>query len=220
MAKSRKQAALAIAAAQPPKWAPPKTAPARVDSPTVPGAVEHLTRAVSTVDAMHQRRQLSDAQHRAAQKCCNAYEVLYGAAGGAMDYDRARGSGPPGKTPHLAALLAADTMAEAREALYDDDHVIIMLVVCQGLSIEETALRLFGADERAHKEEAGRRLRVALTELAKLWYGGDVQSRRSSPIAVKPWTAPGAKHCPGEERTVPKGRAAHATSDRIYHTGA
>jgi hypothetical protein len=81
---------------------------------------------VDTLDSMLRAgpRHL-ERQWQAAQIFRSAYEVLKGAVGNVMDFDRIRGAGLPGSPPPPRQLFAADRINEARGMLYAGDYMII-----------------------------------------------------------------------------------------------
>jgi hypothetical protein len=69
-----------------------------VSHPTLGGLTERVERVVDTLDSMLKAgpRHLDTRQWQAAQIFRSAYEVLEGAVGNTMDFDRIRGAGLPG----------------------------------------------------------------------------------------------------------------------------
>lgn len=210
--------------------AAPRTKPARVPSPTVPGASEELQRVFDPIEAMYKRRQLSDAKDdfertlqneracRAALRLRAAHDVVYGSIGGAMDFDRVRGGGLPGSPPPLHYRLAADTLIGAKKNLYGLDHRVVTLVACEGHTIEQAAWAVYHREPtRAEKEEIGRVLRQSLRELADLWFAAEGRQR---PQEIGAYHAPDAD--PALVRystavgTVTPGKTVTATRNRVY----
>jgi hypothetical protein len=101
-----------------------------VSHPTLGGLTERVERVVDTLDSMLKAgpRHLDVRQWQAAQIFRSAYEVLEGAVGNVMDFDRIRGAGLPGSPPPPRQLFAADRINEARGLLYAGDYMIISCV--------------------------------------------------------------------------------------------
>jgi hypothetical protein len=101
---------------------------------------------VDTLDSMLKAgpRHLTIRQWQAAQIFRSAYEVLEGAVGNTMDFDRIRGGGLPGSPPPPRRLFAADRLAEAEVILYVGDYCIIEKIAGIGYSLERCAGELLG----------------------------------------------------------------------------
>jgi hypothetical protein len=83
-------------------------------------------------------------QWQAAQIFRSAYEILAGACGGSMDFDRVRGGGLPGQPFGERLLHAANRVNEARGMLYAGDYRIITSIAGEGHSIDKCASEIVG----------------------------------------------------------------------------
>lgn len=173
----------------------PKTERIAVSSPTVPGAREEVEYVPGSVDLMRARKQFgrtkseNEFAYRAADRLRHAHETLYGSVGGVMDFDRPRGGGATPMGPHDGYLQAAETMRDARMALYPLDHRVVMLCSCQGYSVEQAAEIIYKrTPTRGEKEEIGRCLRVGLQQLAERWFGSGDRGGRAAKVRV--WQHP------------------------------
>jgi hypothetical protein len=196
-----------------------------VDSPTVPGAREEVNVVKDNIEAM--RKRLTDRQYRAAKKYRTACYVIYGAVGGVMDFDRARGGGTPGAGLIPLYSDAAETLRQARNKLYPAHYRLVQLICGADdhgggeKTIEEAAsimrnvnASMFRTDlwSVAHTKKA---FYDALDMLADLWFrdraieGGDIVAERNFVRAEQ--TA--------EATSVPKAVAVHATSRKIFRAG-
>jgi hypothetical protein len=140
-----------------------------VSHPTLGGLTERVERVVDTLDTMLKAgpRHLDTRQWQAAQIFRSAYEVLEGAVGNTMDFDRIRGGGFPGSPPPPRRLFASDRIAEAKDMLYDGDYCIIEKIAGIGHSLERCAGELLGHHpSKADRTRIGDRLRNGLEELA------------------------------------------------------
>ena len=201
----------------------PTTRRVYVSSPTVPGHRENLERVVDTVEQMWKRGQLgpsnrpheNERAYRAAMKLRDAYEVVHGAVGGAMDFDRVRGAARPGMGPPLHYLEAAQTLNDVRPNLYALDERVVLLVVCEGYTIERAAEHVYKAKpSRAEKEEIGRVLRQGLAELADLWLG---QAKDEGKDAIVSHREPGATDYVAQAGVINRPtEAVHATGKKIF----
>lgn len=127
--------------------------------------------------AMQKKGQITADQYLAAQRIQFAYETVYGQAGGAMDFDRARGGGNPGAGPAQFYMVASESLRLAKLWLYPRDHAVVYRVCIQGLRVADCA-NLFGEGKEA-KLEAGRSLKRGLSELARRWgYSGSNTKRK------------------------------------------
>lgn len=148
----------------PPPTARPQTETTQVSHPTVPGHVEHVERTCDTLSTMLRRNQLPRRAYAAGERYRNSYDTLLQAAGGAMDFERARGGSIPGQPPGFAQIEASRAIAQAREKLYARDYLVVHRVCALGHSLGDLDA-LFD-----DKREAGRALRRGLRELANLWW--------------------------------------------------
>jgi hypothetical protein len=87
-----------------------------VSHPTLGGLTERVERVVDTLDSILKAgpRHLTIRQWQAAQIFRSAYEVLEGAVGNTMDFDRIRGGGLPGSPPPPRRLFALLGLLRAR----------------------------------------------------------------------------------------------------------
>jgi hypothetical protein len=146
-----------------------KVEAAKVASPYGHG-IDRVLRAVDTLAVMTRRGQLTDAQYHAGQRYRHCYDVIYGQMGGASDFERTRGKGLPGSPPSFSYLQASEIVSQVKRILYPRDYAVVHRVCVEGLSLGECAEKLYGADERSQREEAGRRLKEGLRELAEKWF--------------------------------------------------
>jgi hypothetical protein len=167
----------------------PQTKRVNVGHPTLPGFTEQVDRVVDTLDQMLKAgpKHLNIRQWQAAQIFRRAYEILHGAVGGVMDFDRVRAPGFPGATPAPHQLYASERVREARCKLYEQDYLIVELVAGQGRSIAQTAtIMLDKAPSKIDRTKIGDRLRCALNELAGIW----LPEARNGPM--RSWRPPEA----------------------------
>jgi hypothetical protein len=139
--------------------------------------IDRVDRVIDTIDAMFARRQIDGQQKRAADTYRDAFDVVVGAGlGGAMDFDRVRGGGSPGAPPGPAAMVAAQTLDDAKKTLGTMDSAIVELVVGRGYSIEQAAARVLSSTATKKSlsvrdtEFVGKRMRDALSALAEHWH--------------------------------------------------
>jgi len=190
----------------------PRTETARVDHPRLAGLTESVVRVTDTLAAMFKRKQISEREYMTAERIRMAQERLYGAVGGVMDMDRARGGSTPGQPPALGYMIAAETMSEIRRFLYPQDYAVVHRVCGLGMTVEEAAANLYAAvPTRAQKEDCGRRLRAGLEEMARRWFpdnkgqGHRMRSHVSERAGVT------------DVESVPVASSvAHATRDRVF----
>lgn len=208
-----------------PITARPKTYIGSISSVTVPGAVDSVERVVNPIDHMRKRRQLAssgnkdelhklnESAYRAAERLRAAYEVVHGQVGGAMDFDRVRGAGRPGMGPPLHYLEAAGVLNDARKQLYALDYRVVILVACEGHSIERVAEMIRGpSPTRADKEDIGRSLRQGLRELA-----GEAVTGDDAPRPARTWHAVDATtYSPQVAGVIERGDVVHATGHKIF----
>jgi len=134
------------------------------------------------VVAMLKRRQITSDQFQAAERLQLAYETVHGQAGGAMDFERSRGSGLPGKMPAPPYMVASETLRLAKMWLYPRDYAVVHRVCIQGIKVSDCA-QLFGPGKEG-KLEAGRALKRGLTQLAEKW-GYSSIGRRAKPSVFR-----------------------------------
>lgn len=132
--------------------------------------------------AMMKRRQITSDQFLAGERLQLAYETVHGQAGGAMDFERSRGSGLPGQMPAPPYMVASETLRLAKMWLYPRDYAVVHRVCIQGIKIADCA-HLFGEGKES-KLEAGRALKRGLTQLAEKW-GYSSIGRKSKPSVFR-----------------------------------
>lgn len=209
---------------QKPSAVPPSKL-ARVSSPTVRGAVEQVQRVVNSIDHLRARRQIGEREYLAALTYRDAYDIVHGTVGGAMDPDKVHGAGSPGSPgspPPPAWLYASDKLLSAEQNLYRVDLRIVEMVVGQGRSLLETAALVYGVSEggrpsRNDLDRTSDRLKVGLGELAAVWHPGEFKEVERKP-ARSVWRAPGAKPAGSDASSVPQGTAVHATGKRVFRS--
>lgn len=128
--------------------------------------------------AMQKRGQITADQFEAAEKLRIAHDVVYGQAGNAMDFERSRGSGSPGRIPAQPYMMACETLRIAKMRLYPRDYAVVYRVCIQGIKVADCG-HLF-ANGREGKLEAGRALKRGLSELADHW-GLSNKGRKGKP---------------------------------------
>lgn len=196
----------------------PKTERVAVSSPTVPGAREEVEFVPGHVDRMYARRQFgrnkseNEFAFRAADRLRRAYEMLHGAVGGVMDFDRARGSGGAPVGPHVGYLQAAETMRQAKQLLYPLDYTVISFCVMEGHTIENTTMIIRGSSQRHDREEIGRCLRSGLQRLAEHWFGSAGGLVTSRPLRA--WADPKNEMTPIAPGVIDRGNVYVAGRDK------
>ena len=131
-----------------------------------------------SIVAMHKRGQINAAQYEAAEKLRIAHDVVYGQAGNAMDFDRSRGGGSPGRMPAQPYMVACETLRIAKFQLFPRDYAVVYRVCIQGIRIADCG-HLFKAG-REGQLEAGKALRRGLSQLADHW-GLSNKGRKGKP---------------------------------------
>lgn len=174
--------------------------PVTVHSPYGHG-IDRVNRIYDQLALMFKRKQITPRQFDAGERLQIAADTVYGQAGGAMDFDRARGGSLPGQPPALPYLVASETLHQAKMRLYPRDYATVYRVCVEGAKIE-TCCGLFG--ERRNGREAGKALRRGLDVLADLWWPEG--ERRSKASVFR-----------SEKATV--GDDAVVTVGRVYHAG-
>jgi hypothetical protein len=208
-----------------PTLARARTETAEVSHPRVAGKTEYVVRVMDTLQTMFNRRQITQLQFGAGDRYRTAHDMTSGSAGGAMDFERARGSSGIAPTPALTFLLAAETVSEARRYLYPKDFAIVHRVCVQGFTIEQTAKQLYDQQYdgkwQTYLTEAGRKFRAGLDALADRWWpdakqkvdrvtGEEVRSIRT----LRP-----EKPVVTNIRSVPQAsQTVHATRDKVYRS--
>lgn len=196
--------------------APKSTAAQPVESGAVvdpEGRLRVVERRVDTVDMLYRRRQIDARQRQAADMFKNAHDAMIAGIPCALDQSRVGGGSAHSPAPGETALWGAETMAEASRVLGLLDGAILHMVLGNGMTIEEAAARIHGADARGRAGErdakhVGRRLREALTMLADEWYpvrkGHMVRSGELAGIVA------------GPAGLIEQGRWAHAGGGRVF----
>lgn len=217
----------------PPLTARPKTVKGYVDHPRLAGAREEVERIPDSFTAMFKRKQITDGEYRAGEIYRNAYDVIYGSIGGAMDPTKVHGAAQPGMPPPMHYMDAAERLRKAKTKLYALDHHVVDQVCGHGLSIEKVTQALAqrakrldpatGRALRADLEEIGRRLRNGLSELADMWgtnVEGDIGRLRAyhAEGAEPPRTDDERRAAlsASAEGEIEKPRYAHATGNRVF----
>lgn len=196
-----------------PQMAYRRTVETRVASPTVPGARENVHRVLTVIDAMHKRKQLEERLYHAALMLQTAYETVYGQAGGALDFSRARGSGTPGAPPLPPMIVAAERLNDAKIKLYPSDWRIVERVVIHDQTIEQVASVIAGRPAtHAERKAVSYDLRRALQELADIW----LPEGRGGDGRIRAHREPGARPTGTTGEVVERGRTAHATSHKVF----
>lgn len=129
--------------------------------------IDRVQKVFDQLATMFKRKQLTERQFQAGERLQRANDVIYGQAGGAMDFDRARGSGVPGQPPIMPYLLASESIANAKNRLYPRDFATVWRVCIEGKKVDDCC-GLF--NEGPGGREAGRALRRGLDELADMWW--------------------------------------------------
>jgi hypothetical protein len=166
--------------------AAPLTETARVSHPRLEGDytphIETVRRVVDTLAVMLRRKHLREREYLAGDHYRTCFETLYGATGGALDFDRPRGGSTPGQPPAPHYMLASEVVRNVTKFLYPKDFAVVHRVCALGMSIEQAAGQLYDPVTRATKEDCGRRLREGLSQMADWWYpenrgrGGNMRS--------------------------------------------
>lgn len=202
-----------------------RTTMTRVSSPTVPGAVENITRVVDPLEVMFKASQLTKRQWRAIESYRNAREVVYGQCGGSMDFDRVRGAGSPGSPPAPAYFDACETLRVAKHKLYALDYRILTMVLGgshpddRGANFEECAQRL--ETLTLDRRKVAERFKIAISVLGDALWGEEKGDKEDSDKGrITGYLAPGARPTESTAESVPQARAVHADGRKIYRTGS
>jgi hypothetical protein len=191
------------------------TLTATVLHPTLPGISERVERVLDTIENMFKSKHLEVRQREAALIFRSAWDVIYGSIGGGMDLDRVRGDSFPGSPPPPRHLYAAERLNQAKARLYARDYLIVTMVAGEGRTIEQTAAAMMGrTPSKAERTKIGDRLRAGLDELADLWLPMSASEAR-----LRTWRPPDAVPQWSEVLEVQPAGVAHATRDRVYHSG-
>lgn len=189
----------------------PATETVRVSHPRLEGHTETVKRVIDTIDAMRKRKQISEREYQAADRYRTAFDTLGGVMGGVGDYERSRGGGTPGKPPAPTYLLAGELVSEVRKYLYPKDYAVVHRVCALGMSIEETAEQLYQPVTRSAKEDAGRRLREGLSQMADRWFPIQTKSSIRSTVMERAGVT--------DVQHVSQARTVHATANKVFRSG-
>ena len=137
--------------------------------------VGHISRTVSAISRLTGKNKLDPRQVTAADTYCSAFETVHASLGGAMDFDRVRGSGGGSRGLAEAVLAASQMLKQARDALGVRTTIILEQIVVHGHTTEECARLVYSYSEGQATAARdinyiGRVLREALTELGMLWH--------------------------------------------------
>jgi hypothetical protein len=193
--------------------AQPKTRRAIVSHPTVAGQVESVQVVVVSLEGTLKRAKVEKDGRLAAEKFAQAWETVYGQAGGAADFDRVRaGKGGGGLPPYMEAC---ETLRVAKYRLDALSHTIVENIVGRTMTIENCARLIFKIDppRRSAKDDVRHRLRDGLHELATLWF----PTSRNRQISG--YAAPEG-HVVAEHDEMPEATAVHATRRQVFRSGA
>jgi hypothetical protein len=192
-----------------------RTRTVNVASPSVPGAVESFKRAVDVLDYFWSRKRLGEQEYNAGLRYQIAWERVTASAGGAMDFEKARGGSVPGGPLTAAYMEAAATIAEARKALEPDELAIVHRVIGLNYNLTDVAGQL-----ELHRTTVSAWLRRALGKLSDYWELGKrwegITRRRKA--YVHRGFAPGELQASGE--AIPRGKnkaVAHASKGTIKY---
>lgn len=206
-----------------PATARPRTEKAEVAAPFTPGKIDIVERVTDTLTSMFNRKQINQLQYGAGDRYRTAVQMTSASAGGSMDFERARGSSGLSSTPALTYLLAAETVSEARKKLYPRDFAIMHRVCAVGLTVEQAAKQLYDPvyDKgwTVYLEEAGRRLRAGLDEMADMWWpDARVPVDRRTGREVRPMRSDMSERAAVTDvQAVPQSSSVvHATKDKIF----
>lgn len=201
----------------------PTTETAEVSHPTVTGHTQYVDRVTDTLTSMYNRRQLTQLQFAAGDRYRMSHEMTTASSGGAMDFDRARGSSGPSQGISLTYMIAADCCRDAKLKLYPNHFALVHRICVIGLTIEAAAKQLY--DERydgpwpPYLKNAGYNFRQALDKLAEMWWP-DSRTKRDPKTGeeIRPMRSM-RKERPvvTNAKAVPQASSvAHATRDKVY----
>lgn len=175
-----------------------------VHSPTVPGAIERLRRAVDSIEYLRKRFPL---EYSVASRIRRAYDTICGSIGGVADFERLRHPASPGSPPSMGHFAAAKTLNSIKKTVDPTGQFLIQKVVCDGYILADIA------KGRSEQERYGAHLRHCLKALAEAWGWSDniLKWRGDS------WFRPS----PGEYTTSNKlpitgGKVVHATRNKVF----
>lgn len=198
----------------------PRTEKTTVSSPTVPRAVEFVHRVVDPLEVMHRAGQITERQWHVIERYRAAWEMVYGQAGGSMDFDRVRGLGVPGSPPLPGYLYAAEVLRIAREKLYPLDHKILTLVLIgdadqRPMTFKQVAGTLGYTTAIADHRDVGRRFKIALDELADLMFGPE---REGTGNKIRSYLPAESRPVVTDEEVVTRGNVVHATGRKVFRS--
>lgn len=207
-----------------PATARPRTETAEVSAPMTAGKIDRVERVVDTLTSMFNRRQISQLQYSAGDRYRMAFERLSGSAGGALDFDRARGSvGTPSQGPALQYSIASDICNDAKLKLYPIDFAVVHRVCVLGLSLEQAAKQLYEgrADVPwpAYLRRAGMRFREGLDQLGDMWWPdarSKIEKKTGDDVRAMRRTMNERAEVTDAVSVAPSSTVAHATRDKVY----
>lgn len=193
---------------------------ARPETESVAGGLE---RVICTIELMARAKQIDTRQQNAAEKFAEAHAALFGSIA-AIDYGAA-GGGSVDRSPAYVALVAAETIREARARLYAHDFRVVDAVCGEGHTVAEAAaaMDLRSGAKNSQQREIGATLRRALKELADLWFPlPRVRTEASKWGRVRRLLsdhAEGATDYVADNTAVSPGQTAHASRHKVFSRG-
>lgn len=200
-------------AISPRKPKPGEIGEAQVLHPTLEGMQEKVSRIINTIEYMAARRQLDKRQIRVAEMLLNAHQVLYGSIGLNQDTTKVSGGVPNGKASQDTYLDASERLRLAKKYLFPQIYRVVMAVVVEGFTIEQTSFAIHGEHTKHYKELTGKKLRSGLSDLADRWIEGHEASTGSK---MRSWQAPDARPTESTVGMIKPGKTAHATGRRVF----
>lgn len=178
----------------------------------MPGAVENVERVVIRGGCEFLRKKFPR-EHRASERVTDAWAIVYGQAGGAMNFDRVRGPGIPGSPPPPKYLEAASDLREVVRCLYPLQANVVLLVAGSCMTVDQASELIYGRrPSRAMREEIGRQLRYGLGRLAEQWWGLPVAMRATEVPHV--WRAANLEAIVNAG-TIQPGKVVHASGSNV-----
>jgi hypothetical protein len=185
-----------------------------VSHPTLDGLQEKVVRVINTIEYMAARKQLDKRQIRVAEMLLNAHHVLYGSIGLNQDTTKVSGGVPSGKASQDTYLNASERLREAKKYLYPPIYYVVMSVVVQGFTIEQTANLIACGKATEHgRKETGKKLRDGLTDLANRWIS---EGEASTGTHMRSWQSEGARPTESNVGVIKPGKTAHAARGRVF----
>jgi hypothetical protein len=186
-----------------PKLVPRETARRGVELVDIASPYTGTDRVLRRVDSLARLRGsgiIGDREMRAAERYRTACETV-NSAGIHCAFTSAPGGSPASRTPPQHVLEAAETLAEAKKLLGKLDDAVVWNIVVWGDSISSAAKSLLAGD----RHSTGHRLRWALHQLAKLWFGDEPPRRNHAHREAD------AQPRAGMTKAVTPGKVAHAS---------